>query len=325
MAVPTVLWNENTPAGSDLRKDGDDRIREMKKQVREIIAIDHLMPESGDNAATGMHKAIHLVTQTSPTTDAAHGFIFQKDAGGGHLELYWKGADGGESRLTNDGRLIPQPDVTGNCGVTNGDFTVTYTSGTAWTTGATPTPVTAGSLFYVSGDPRAYVVASVTADISLELTETYKGTTNAAAAYTITPAWGPKVSAILDLHRDATGLKAHTTGFMIVSGYYTGTGAATLAVVNANGNTTKLTGINLNYTNSKWMIRIDSRVAGGGKHFIKYAANGVNSYCQGEKYDADMIISGDADGFTIGATKDINKDGWVFDFLIIKEADGTAP
>ena len=41
MAVPTTQWSETTPAGNDNISSGDDRMREMKTQVREVVAVDH--------------------------------------------------------------------------------------------------------------------------------------------------------------------------------------------------------------------------------------------------------------------------------------------
>jgi hypothetical protein len=60
MAVPTTSWAETTPAGTDSISAGDDRIREMKTQVREVIDVDHDFPSSGNATATGQHKQMTL-------------------------------------------------------------------------------------------------------------------------------------------------------------------------------------------------------------------------------------------------------------------------
>ena len=58
MAVPTVSWSETTPAGSDNIALGDNRIRELKTQLREVIAVDHDMDSTGQDAAWGQHKKV---------------------------------------------------------------------------------------------------------------------------------------------------------------------------------------------------------------------------------------------------------------------------
>lgn len=59
MAVPTTAWDETAPAFTDNVSDGDDKIREMKTQVREVIANDHQMASSGADTA-GTHKHVHI-------------------------------------------------------------------------------------------------------------------------------------------------------------------------------------------------------------------------------------------------------------------------
>lgn len=67
---------------------------------------------------------------------------------------------------------------TGTVDVTAGDATVTG-SGTSWTANVEP-----GMLFQ-HGDERVYVVASITDNTHLELTENYAGTTDTGEAYTL--------------------------------------------------------------------------------------------------------------------------------------------
>ena len=61
MALPTVSLNETTPAGGSYIRDGDDRIREYKIQIREILTVDHYFPSSGQNDACGRHKWMTLI------------------------------------------------------------------------------------------------------------------------------------------------------------------------------------------------------------------------------------------------------------------------
>jgi hypothetical protein len=60
MAVPTISWSETIPAGTDSISAGDDRIREFKTQVREVIDVDHDFPSSGNATTTGQHKQVTL-------------------------------------------------------------------------------------------------------------------------------------------------------------------------------------------------------------------------------------------------------------------------
>lgn len=60
MTVPTTSWDETSPAGSDQISQGDDRIREAKTQIREVIAVDHKFDSSGTSAYMGYHTNIHL-------------------------------------------------------------------------------------------------------------------------------------------------------------------------------------------------------------------------------------------------------------------------
>jgi len=58
--LPSVSWSELTPAGSDARSAGDNRIRELKTQIREVIAVDHEFASSGVSATAGQHKQVTL-------------------------------------------------------------------------------------------------------------------------------------------------------------------------------------------------------------------------------------------------------------------------
>jgi hypothetical protein len=328
--LPSVDWNETTPAGTDKRSEGDDRIRELKKQVREVIERDHEFPETGGaGAAWGMHKNIRLITQTTPTAEATHGHIYQKDTGAGVLDLYFQDYLGNEIKLTSGGKLVPKPDYTTGT-VTLAASTAVVGSGTLWKTGS-PNNVVAGMLFYRAGDAKAYIISSVTDDTNLVLSAAYEGTVGAGVAYVITPAWGDKINTILNLHRDSEVLKAHDVGQMIVTGWYAGDGAATLAVTTANGNAAKLAALNLDDTDGRWVIHIYARSATGTfGEYIKFGnrtgSDGLNSLhigSGGQHYGTDMIISGDADGFTVGTSNKINETGTTYNFIIIKEANGT--
>lgn len=57
------------------------------------------------------------------------------------------------------------------------------------------TEVSAGDLFYIDGDPVAYLVSSISSDTSLSLSSLYQGTT-------VTPAGDPLTGANYAIHRD---------------------------------------------------------------------------------------------------------------------------
>ena len=61
MTVPTTSWDENSPAGSQSILLGDNRIREMKTQVREVVDIDHKFDSSGQDADMGKHNQVSLI------------------------------------------------------------------------------------------------------------------------------------------------------------------------------------------------------------------------------------------------------------------------
>jgi len=68
--IPTVSWDETSPASTQAVSLGDDRIKELKTQLREVIAVDHTMSSSGQGTSWGYHKAIHLVEQADLGTGA---------------------------------------------------------------------------------------------------------------------------------------------------------------------------------------------------------------------------------------------------------------
>jgi len=83
---PIVSWTELTPADGDAFSEGDDRIREMKKQLREIFETDHVMESSGKGSMWGYHKKATLIEQGSDSyiIDATNN-KFNFDIGGGEL------------------------------------------------------------------------------------------------------------------------------------------------------------------------------------------------------------------------------------------------
>jgi hypothetical protein len=102
--VPTVSWDETKPAGSRDISLGDDDIREMKRQIREILAVDHEISSSGQGENWGRHNIVTLLVQTSISALADAGKIYSKDFNG-KAELCYLDEDGDEVQLTRGGVL----------------------------------------------------------------------------------------------------------------------------------------------------------------------------------------------------------------------------
>ena len=79
----TNTWNEATPAGSDVKSDGDNKIRELKVQLREFAQVDHDFPSTGSagDSDTGYHNAVHLDDQVADPAAVA-GVIVVYNKGG---------------------------------------------------------------------------------------------------------------------------------------------------------------------------------------------------------------------------------------------------
>lgn len=85
--VPTTAWSETSPAGSDNISLGDNRIREMKTQIREVIDVDHDFPSSGKAADVGQHKQVTLQEQADLGTGAEGVPILGAQTVDGNAEL----------------------------------------------------------------------------------------------------------------------------------------------------------------------------------------------------------------------------------------------
>lgn len=97
-----------TPAGSDDPKQGDDRIRELKRGFRERLAVDHDFALSGDTvdaADIGEHTVVQMQDQGSnPSSGSGKGKAFSKQVSS-HSELHWIDDDGTVTQLTSNGAL----------------------------------------------------------------------------------------------------------------------------------------------------------------------------------------------------------------------------
>lgn len=106
MSVPTVSYSEATPAGTDYIRVGDNRIRELKTQFREIIAVDHKMDSSGQGATWGYHNQITLIEQANLGTGAEGVPLLGAQTMGGKAELVFTDEDDNDIQLTSGGKIM---------------------------------------------------------------------------------------------------------------------------------------------------------------------------------------------------------------------------
>lgn len=103
--IPTVSWDETNPAGTQDISLGDDRIRELKTQIREVINVDHDFPSTGQAADNGQHKQVTLQEQADLGTGAAGATILGSQTSGGKGELFYVDEDDNDIQLTKGGAL----------------------------------------------------------------------------------------------------------------------------------------------------------------------------------------------------------------------------
>jgi len=102
----TRTWNaayEASPANAQNASLGATRVRELKTDIQERLALDHVMDETNDD---GYHKQVTLEEQaSSPGNLANKGILFTKDVSG-ETELFYIDAGGTEFRITDNGKLL---------------------------------------------------------------------------------------------------------------------------------------------------------------------------------------------------------------------------
>jgi len=106
MSVPTVSHDETSPPGGQAISLGDDRIREFKKQTREIIAVDHYMLSSGQGITWGQHKQVTLQEQADLGTGAVSATILGSQTITGKGELVYTDEDDNDIQITSGGALV---------------------------------------------------------------------------------------------------------------------------------------------------------------------------------------------------------------------------
>jgi len=106
MAVPSIVWDETNPADNQAFNLGDDRIRELKKQVEEVFAIDHYMLSSGQSVDWGTHNYLTLIEQASHPATYSTGYILYTKEVSSKAELHCKTPAGTAIQLTSKGNWI---------------------------------------------------------------------------------------------------------------------------------------------------------------------------------------------------------------------------
>ena len=105
--VPTTSWDETSPAGSANINQGDNRIREMKGQIREVVGVDHDFPSSGQASDNGQHLQVTLQEQADLGTGAEGATILGSQTVGGKGELVYSDEDDNDIQLTKAGVAYP--------------------------------------------------------------------------------------------------------------------------------------------------------------------------------------------------------------------------
>jgi len=105
MTIPTTGIDETTPVGSEAKSNGDNRIREYKTQVREILEVDHNFQSSGQDADAGKHKKVSLIEIVDLGTGASGEPILGAQTVSGKPELVYTDEDDNDVQITNSGAI----------------------------------------------------------------------------------------------------------------------------------------------------------------------------------------------------------------------------
>lgn len=141
--VPTTSWNESSPAGGDNISAGDNRIREMKTQIREVIDVDHDFPSSGQATDVGQHKKVTLQEQADLGSGAEGATILGSQTVSGKGELVYTDEDDNDIQFTSGGKiLLTDVSLASVAGIMN----LIYPVGSVVTLGVSTNP---GTLFGV--------------------------------------------------------------------------------------------------------------------------------------------------------------------------------
>lgn len=105
MTIPTTSWSETSPAGSDNVSAGDNRIREMKTQIREVIDVDHKFDSSGQSADMGKHNQVSFIETADGGTGSTGYSILSGQTVSGAPELVYTDEGDNDVQITSGGYL----------------------------------------------------------------------------------------------------------------------------------------------------------------------------------------------------------------------------
>lgn len=103
--IPSTSWDETAPSGSQAISLGDDRIRELKTQIREVIDVDHDFPSSGQATDNGQHKKVTLQNGTTVSAGLADTGIIHSEDVSGKAELFYMDEDNNDVQITSGGKI----------------------------------------------------------------------------------------------------------------------------------------------------------------------------------------------------------------------------
>jgi len=104
--IPTVAWDETSPAGSQVVSLGDDRIRELKTQTREVVDVDHKFDSSGQDADMGKHTKCSFIETANLGTGAEGLPILGAQTVDGKAELVFTDEEDNDIQITKDGYVL---------------------------------------------------------------------------------------------------------------------------------------------------------------------------------------------------------------------------
>jgi len=104
--IPSEAWAETSPAGSDQINAGDNRIRQMKTQIREVIGVDHDFPSSGQATDNGQHLRVTLQEQADLGSGAVGTTILGNQTVSGKGELVYTDEDNNDIQMTTLGTPV---------------------------------------------------------------------------------------------------------------------------------------------------------------------------------------------------------------------------
>lgn len=106
METPTTSWDETSPAGNSDLNLGDNRIREFKTQVREVISVDHEMDDAGSGDNWGKHNQVSLIEQADIGSGDEGLTKLGAQTISGKPELVYTDEDDNDIQITKNGKIF---------------------------------------------------------------------------------------------------------------------------------------------------------------------------------------------------------------------------